>query len=718
MKHLLALLVPASLACAGWYASNPRIPGALGTATCSARGADGTLYVGGTLGAVGEAAGSGVFLLKDGIWRGTGRGLRCANSRKGNLAVAALIVDRQGRLYAGGTFDTAGSAAARNLALWDGATWSSVGGGVDSAVTALALDSNGFLLVSNSTGGTGIRRWKDGAWETLPNSPSCDALAVGPDGAIYAGGTFQGLGTGRANGFARLVDTGWIPVGGGASAQDVSGRRLGKLAVASDGAVWAGGTFDSGSTTGEYQIARWNGSRLSGVGLDIQSPVLALAPDAAGGMYVGGSFGADLRIHVPGITLPPWSGLPYVARCFGSNCQSLGSGTDTIVTMLGRADDGSVIAGGPFRLAGGLQVQGLARWDGTKWGRWADGLDSRIQAMLPDGNGWIVGGDFRITPGGDLAHVARFDGTNWSPLDRGLPGAVSALVRDRSGSILAMANSATGSSRLHRWNGSRWDTLGSSVKGTNCALVVDSSGTLWLKAAQLWSWDGSKWNLATGAPPGTLTAVVALPGGGILVGGSFQNSFGEALDNAYRFDGTTWSAAGFRTDVQIAALVADRSGGIVAFSTITDLSMQRGWEFQRFDGQAWTQIPPVPGQFTAYDGAIDGSGRIFAWGWGDSEGGGDDLWMRDSTGWTRLARVNSSSRIFADALHPGVRISGNFTTIGGIFSPWFAGWEPEGGLAVKTAPSLVPKALQRPPHRVDGRRETSGSGNLRWILLR
>ena len=62
-------------------------------------------------------------------------------------AVNAVAFDKNGGLYAGGCFDSAGTVAADNIAKWDGERWWPLGSGVDGTVTALAVDKDDYLHV-------------------------------------------------------------------------------------------------------------------------------------------------------------------------------------------------------------------------------------------------------------------------------------------------------------------------------------------------------------------------------------------------------------------------------------------------------------------------------------------------------------------------------------------------------------------------------------------
>jgi len=60
-------------------------------------------------------------------------------------AVFDMVVDGNGHLYIGGSFESVGGIPARNIAFWDGSTWHALGDGVNKQLYALALDPGGEL---------------------------------------------------------------------------------------------------------------------------------------------------------------------------------------------------------------------------------------------------------------------------------------------------------------------------------------------------------------------------------------------------------------------------------------------------------------------------------------------------------------------------------------------------------------------------------------------
>jgi len=106
----------------------------------------------GVFGAVRDIAvhGENVYVVGDFLSAGNAvsQGIACWNRATGQWTslgggvdglVYALAVTDDGTVYAGGDFSTAGSTQASNIARWDGDRWSPLGNGTDELVEALAV---------------------------------------------------------------------------------------------------------------------------------------------------------------------------------------------------------------------------------------------------------------------------------------------------------------------------------------------------------------------------------------------------------------------------------------------------------------------------------------------------------------------------------------------------------------------------------------------------
>lgn len=297
--------------------------------------------------------------------------------------------------HAGGAFSTAGGLLVRNVALWDGAAWRAVGGGVNGAVFALA-------------GG-----------------------AEGDHSTLHVGGTFSEAGGVPANNIARWDGATWAPLGDG-----LNGAVL-ALVTRDEGAgpvVYAGGSFTQAGGVGASRIARWDGTAWSALGPGLNNTVNALTvfDDGTGSAVIAGGLFSQA------------GGAPVnrIARWQDSAWSALGSGVSggfaPRVEVLATFDDGSgaaLYAGGDFTVAGGISAIRIARWDGATWAPLGAGIsaspNARVRALevFDDGSGPAlhVGGEFGAAGGLAANRIARWDGVEWAALGSGIGGASAAV---------------------------------------------------------------------------------------------------------------------------------------------------------------------------------------------------------------------------------------------------------------------------------------------------
>lgn len=158
-------------------------------------------------------------------WSDVGGGLDPSSSRVYALAV---FDDGAGSaLFVGGQFFTAGGTSAFNLARWDGATWSAVGGGLTGRVHALEVHDDG----------PGLALYAGGEFtQTIPGQP---LLHIGR----WSGAAWTPLGTGLEGSFFPGV------------------HALQSTHLDGVPALYAGGKISSASGLPSVNLARWSDSR-------------------------------------------------------------------------------------------------------------------------------------------------------------------------------------------------------------------------------------------------------------------------------------------------------------------------------------------------------------------------------------------------------------------------------------------------------------------------
>jgi hypothetical protein len=640
------------------------------------------LYAGGSFTLADGTPASGIAKWDGTVWSTVGGGVSA-----GGRVYALAVYDDGGAgpnlpaLYAGGWFTTAGSISASNIAEWDGTTWSALGSGTNSYVYALAVfDRDGagpqptalvaggaFTLAGGVSAGC-VAQWNGNAWS---------GLDTGTNGGVDALGVFDADGDGPS--LPVLVAGGWFTKAGGSSANRVAcwnGTSWAALASGTDDRVRAlstfdpdgsgplnplliaGGEFTTAGGTSASRIAQWNGSSWSALASGADDIVYALVtfdPDGDGpgtpALLAGGAYAT--MGGMPADRLAAWNGAAWAP--FGP--YSSGGVNGVVLSLTTFDDDGdgphtpALYAGGQFVRAAGVQVDGIARWDGTAWSAVGGGVSTggRVAALAvydDDGAGpnlpaLYAGGWFTTAGGVPTGCVAQWDGTAWSALGTGIPGwyveALTSFDADGPGPNLPVLVAggtfwSAGGVLVHhvaQWNGSSWSALGTgfgdeTLNPVVVALAVydsDADGPL---PSQLYAggfftssggvpvhgiarWDGNTWcdmgGVTGGMYPGVFAfAVFDDDGAGpnlpaLYVGGWFTTAGGVAANYIAKWDGTSWSALGEGVNDEVWDLVVfdddgpgPRPPALYVGGYFTTAGGLPANSLARWDGSSWEPV--------------------------------------------------------------------------------------------------------------------------------
>lgn len=418
----------------------------------------------------------------------------------------------QGQVVAGGEFTNKANTSLRNIALWDGAVWHPIGGGLENQVFAIAGDGRVLYAAMYFTGGDGfphtrIVRWDGTQWTRVGNEDfSADAsgrLYLGPNDELYYSGFFTGVGSTVTPNLIRWDGSRWEPLFKG-NYQGVSGLVPIVLSLTEHaGRVCMGGQFLATGDIFSQGIAQWDGSRWRGIGGGIQGTrshrVVALASSGPE-LFAGGIF-----TNMGGLSCSS------IARWDGMSWSPLESGLNGTVSAL-TMHNGFLVAGGRFTQAGDVAANNIARWNGAQWHTLGAGCNSNVNALIAWRRDLYVGGRFLTAGGADARGIAKWDGSGWRDI-----GGVSG---GRPPSVLTFASSP--------------DALYIGGSFTN------AGGT---PARSLARWDGTNWHSVGDGWPGTVYAL-AVRGDSIYVGGIWTNNAGATIHVVRRLDGTNWTNLG------------------------------------------------------------------------------------------------------------------------------------------------------------------------------
>jgi hypothetical protein len=392
-----------------------------------------------------------------------------------------------------------------------------------------------------------------------------------------------------------------------------------------------------------------------------EGPAYSLAVfDDGGGpaLYAGGIFEIAQGQFVNGI-----------AKWDGSRWSALGTGfrRDDIpdVRALAVYDDGS----GPALYAAVIyheDIGEVARWNGSSWTSIGELVEPWALTVYDDGNGpvLVVGGQFFSVGGVAARNIASWDGTSWAPLGGGTNNLVNALTAhdDGGGPALyagGLFTSAGGQAAkgIARWNGSIWSALGSGLSN-----LPSSSG--WVRA--LCTHDDGH-------------------GSALIAAGIFTVAGGVPAANVAKWDGSSWSALGGGVDDDVCALaVYDDGGGpgLYVGGSFDRAGAVAAQDLAKWDGSSWSAVASGSTTIDALAVHDDGGGaRLFAGGYSFTTGGrpARGVARLDGSSWSVLGEGGVSDRVWAlkvfdEGAGPVLHVGGDFAWVGDVSANGIASW--------------------------------------------
>ena len=309
-------------------------------------------------------------------------------------------------------------------------------------------------------------------------SGSYYALAIQPDGAILAGGTFSSLG-----GSAR-VNIGRIGADGAIDAAFNPGANgtVNCLAVQPDRRIVVGGQFTTLGGVARSYLGRleFDGTLDAAFSPAVSGQIYALALQPDGKLVVGGAF--------TNLCGQPRS---YIGRlnADGTLDVAFNPGANNAVYSLALQPDGGIVVGGAFTNLGGTSRRFIGRLDGTGTLDlfFNPGANTDVHALVlqPDGK-LLVAGRFTALAGRSCSYISRLnlDGSADTAFSGAASGVIYSLCLQADGRILAGGsfNQLGGQLRqsLGRLNrdGSPDTTFNPGAGGTVYALALQGDGRI------------------------------------------------------------------------------------------------------------------------------------------------------------------------------------------------------------------------------------------------
>jgi trimeric autotransporter adhesin len=189
-----------------------------------------------------------------------------------NSTVAAVAVSG-GNVYIGGSFTNASGVTANRIAMWDGATWSSLGTGTanglgNGTVNAILVDGSDVYVGGTFTNAGGapakaIAKWNGSSWSALGTgmigSSTASIRSMAKIGTyLYVGGIFTNAGGIITRTVARWNGSSWEAMGSGVGNESTPGGASGTAMAAQGNDLYVGGIFETAGVVDSEFIAHWN----------------------------------------------------------------------------------------------------------------------------------------------------------------------------------------------------------------------------------------------------------------------------------------------------------------------------------------------------------------------------------------------------------------------------------------------------------------------------
>ncbi|MEI6342645.1 MAG: Ig-like domain-containing protein [Verrucomicrobiota bacterium] len=355
-----------------------------------------------------------------------------------------------------------------------------------------------------------------------------------------------------------------------------------------------------------------------------------------------------------------------------------------------------------------------AGWDAAAFPVGVDG--SRVYSVVaPDGSGGLLLGGAFTQVGNVLANrVARWDGVQWRPLSSegapaldGVNGSVLAVAVGQDGAVyVGGAFSSAGGVpawNVARWDGRQWSALGGGLSGGVApvvrALAVDAQGRVLVGGTfqdaggvaveNMAIWDGQRWNAWPGGgvrSDGVSAATVhalAWRGSRLWVGGSFDAAGEVASAGIAEWDGVNWTSpqggVGHPGFLPFVRSVWVRGNDVFVGGSFSRAGAVSAANVARWDGSTWNPVG------AGADGVVSvlrtvGTDLVMGGGFrnaGDVAAPGLARW--NGARWDVLDGGVGGPEPVVTALEwtaNGLWVAGNFNTAGDLPAERSARWTP------------------------------------------
>ena len=193
---------------------------------------------------------------RGGLYRWSGKNWEPLGETEPMSGVTSMV-EHDGKLIVGGTFEEIGGILARNIAAWDGSTWAPLGGGLEAGWSGVwgLTEWDGRLIAGGQfylgPSASPVVVW-DGTWKPLGVLEGTAYSLREVDGRLFAGGWFESLARQNVKGLIEWDGSAWAPLGSSVNGPVYSIERDGNSLI-------AGGSFTLAGVKSSFGVAEWRG---------------------------------------------------------------------------------------------------------------------------------------------------------------------------------------------------------------------------------------------------------------------------------------------------------------------------------------------------------------------------------------------------------------------------------------------------------------------------
>jgi len=529
--------------------------------------------------------------------------------------------------------------------------------------------------------------WKSGGG--LPGVDGQVMAATGwdPDGPgpmeemLIVGGSFAASGGVFSNSIAAWDGHRWQSLGGGMTWPWPSESRVYSLLVF-NGKLIAGGSFSRAGYVDARSVASWDGIRWRALGEGLPGLVLSLCE------YNGELFAGTYEdIADPRGCVFRWDGSSWHPVAYTE-------GRDHGVLAL-CVFNGELIASGTLNVIEGLEVTGVARWDGTTWralqGEISGSYGAALALEVFDGS-LYAGGVFDSVDGVLCPGIARWDGESWHGLGTESFSLWLVFALKSVGDRLIVggyfdADSESNTPTVCAWDGEGWSRLGEGGDLETTAIcsyrdeIVVGGWSFGNSLPYTWGvahFDGSDWVSFCDGLNDYVTAMTTYEDS-VVFGGPFTAAGGKRVHSIVKRSGDEWQSLGQGFSMECVSGVETNGGCTLSVNALRvfedDLIAAGRFDLAdgvrvkgiaRWDGAAWK---PMGSGFSGTVHALtEHEGKLYAGGVFWSSGGTTVRCVAqwDGAGWIPLGSGLGGPypRVYALLSYEGKLIVGGYQLFG------------------------------------------------------